>query len=219
MDIAWIGHAAFRLRGRDVSVVMDPAPSSTGFRLNRPQADIVTVSNDADAHSWIDGVAGDHRSLTGPGEYEIKNVLVTGVPTPGPSANGSSTDNSARNIAFIVTIDEIVVAHLGDISGPPSGDALEELNRADVLLLPIGGHGHMDVETAIKIMGLLEAKLVIPMLYKAGSATADLDDIESFLKATGATLPEEADNHINLTARDLPENTTIMVLSPRGEMD
>jgi L-ascorbate metabolism protein UlaG (beta-lactamase superfamily) len=217
MDIAWIGHAAFRLRGRDASVVMDPAPSSTGFRLNRPQADVVTVSNGAEAHSWVAGVAGDPRPLTGPGEYEIKNVLVTGVPTPGPTANGGS--ESAQNVAFIVTIDEIIVAHLGDISGPPSGDALEELNRADILLLPIGGHGHMDVETAIKIMGLLDAKLVIPMLYKAGSATADLDDIESFLKATGATLPEEPENHINLTPRDLPENTTVMVLSPRGEMD
>ena len=98
MDIARIGHAAFRLRGRDASVVMDPAPSSTGFRLNRPQADVVTVSNGAEAHSWITGVAGDPRSLTGPGEYEIKNVLVTGVPTPGPTANGES--ESSQNIAF-----------------------------------------------------------------------------------------------------------------------
>ncbi len=212
MDIAWIGHAAFRLRGRAAAVVMDPTPSSTGFRLGRPQADVVTISNDAEAHSWVDGVGGDPRPLDGPGEYEVKNVLVTGVPTPGPSA-------TRRNIAFIVTIDEIVVAHLGDISGPPSGDALEELNRADVLLIPIGGHGHMDVETATKIMGLLDAKLVIPMLYKTGSETAELDGIEAFLKATGATLPEEPENHINIASRDVPENTTIMVLSPRGEMD
>ncbi|HJN92508.1 MAG TPA: hypothetical protein QGF05_07270, partial [Dehalococcoidia bacterium] len=70
-----------------------------------------------------------------------------------------------------------------------------------------------------KIMGLLDAKLVIPMLYKTGSETAELDGIEAFLKATGATLPEEPENHINIASRDVPENTTIMVLSPRGEMD
>ena len=80
MDVAWIGHAAFRLRGRDAAVIMDPAPSSTGFRLNRPQADIVTVSNNEPGHSWIKGVGGNPICLDSPGEYEIINVLVTGVP-------------------------------------------------------------------------------------------------------------------------------------------
>ena len=215
MDIAWIGHAAFRLRGRDAAVVMDPAPSSTGFRLGRPQADLVTVSNDAPEHSWIGGVAGEPLELIGPGEYEVKDVLVTGVPTAGPPGNG----DARRNVAFVVTIDDIVVAHLGDMGAAPSGDALEELNRADVLLLPVGGNGHMDVETATKIMGLLEARLVIPMLYKAGSESGKLDSIDGFLKATGATLPEETENHINLSRRDLPQNTTILVLSPRGETE
>ena len=133
--------------------------------------------------------------LTGPGEYEIKNVLVTGVETPGAESG------RARNIAFVVTIDEIIVAHLGDMTAAPSADALEELNRADVVLLPIGGNGHMDAGTATEVMGLLEPALVIPMLYKAGSEKAELDGVEAFLKATGASMPETVDNHINLTRR------------------
>lgn len=219
MDIAWIGHAAFRLRGREAAVVMDPAPGSTGFRLNRPQADVVTVSNDAPEHSWVDGVAGDFQRLDGPGEYEIRNVLVTGVTTRGPSAGGPAANGAERNVAFVVTIDEVIVAHLGDMTAPPTGPALDELNRADVLLVPIGGHGHMTVDVATDVISLLEPKLVIPMLYKAGAETADLDPVDAFLRATGATLPDTPDNHINITRRDLTEATTFVILSPRGGAD
>ena len=216
MDIAWIGHAAFRLRGRDAAVVMDPAPSSTGFRLNRPQADLLTVSNDAPEHSWSEGVGGEWKHcLSGPGEFEIKNVLVTGIETPG----GQDQGNAVRNIAFVVTIDDLIVAHLGDMTAAPSPAALEELNRADVVLLPIGGNGHMDAGTAAEVMGMLEPPLVIPMLYKAGSEKATLDGVEAFLKATGASMPENVDNHVNLTRRDLTETTTVLVLNPRGETD
>ncbi len=119
-------------------------------------------------------------------------------------------------MAFVVTIDDVVVAHLGDMTEAPSGDALEELSRADVLLLPVGGHGHMDVATATKIMGLLEPRMVIPMLYKAGSESGELDPIDAFLTATGAEPPAEPDNHINVTRRDLGEGTAVVVLSPRG---
>ena len=216
MDIAWIGHAAFRLRGRDAAVVMDPAPSSTGFRLNRPQADIVTVSNDAPEHSWSAGVGGKwQHCLSGPGEFEIKNVLVTGVETPG----GQNQVNPRRNIAFVVTIDDLIVAHLGDMTAAPLPAALEELNRADVVLLPIGGNGHMDAASAVELIGMLEPPLVIPMLYKAGSETATLDGVEAFLKATGASMPETVDTHVNLTRRDLSETTTVLMLNPRGETD
>ena len=57
------------------------------------------------------------------------------------------------------------------------------------------------------------------MLYKAGSEKGTLDGVEAFLKATGASMPEAVDNHVNLTRRDLPETTTVLVLNPRGETD
>ena len=225
MDIAWIGHAAFRLRGRDATLLTDPCPSSTGFRLQRPQADIVTVSNPAPEHAWSDGVAGDpviitadhqhefqvpgkQRWLSAPGEYEIKNVLITGVPTP---ANGAGP-----NIAFVITIDDLIIAHLGDIRALPPPDHLDTLARADVLLLPVGGHGHMDAPLALDLLAALEPKLIIPMLYKIGPATADLDGVDAFLKSVGATAPPEPDTHLNLTRSALPPHATVHLLAPRG---
>ena len=243
MDIAWIGHAAFRLRGHDAAVVVDPCPASTGFRLGRPQAEIVTVSNASPEHSWFAGVGGDPVCLDAPGEYEIRNVLITGVDTAPASARLTGTaperaigtppadatgtappgeteraaDNPPRNVAFVVTIDEVIIAHLGDIGAEPGAAALEELSRADILLLPVGGHGHLDAKTAVAIVGLIDPKLVVPMLYKVGSEAADLDAVDAFLSAMGGVVPTELDNHINITRAQLGEHTVVQVLAPRGD--
>ena len=234
MDIAWIGHAAFRLRGREAAVVLDPCPSSTGFRLGRPQADIVTVSNPAPEHGWFAGVACERAQLDAPGEYEIQNVLITGVVTD------DQAPAPARNVAFVVTIDDVIVAHLGDMRGEPSPRAMEELSRADVLLVPVGGNGHLDAKTAVKVAGAIDPRLVIPMLHKVGPETAALDPVDTFLSAMGLSTtgrgakgagaattgtatpgdgdaPAQLDNHINVTRAGLSEHTAVQVLAPRGD--
>lgn len=210
MDIAWIGHAAFRLRGREAAVVLDPCPSSTGFRLNRPQADVVTISNPALQYAWKEGVAGDPLPLDAPGEYEVRNVLATGVATEGPAG-------PASNVAFVITIDDVIVAHLGDLRAEPSPGQLEELNRADVLLLPVGGQGHLDAKTATSVVALIDPKLVIPMLYTVGPETESLDGVDTFLRALGVTAPEPDENHVNVTRAGLGERTVVQLLVPRGE--
>ena len=134
MDLAWIGHGSFRLRGRDAAVVTDPCPSSTGFRLNRPRAEIVTVSNAAPEFSWVEGVAGEPFQLDAPGEYEVKNVLIASIRTP-LARKGAE----GHNLAFVITVDDIVIVHLGDLGALPPTDQIEELSQADVALVPVGG--------------------------------------------------------------------------------
>ena len=216
MDIAWYGHAAFRLRGREAAVVMDPCSPETGFRLNRPAADIVTVSRGQDAaHNWVDGVmleaSGLQGTLDAPGEYEIKRVLATGVRTPGPSGS--------RNLAFVVTIDEVIVAHLGDLQDMPERAALEELQRADVVLLPCGGGSHLSPQAAAGIAGAIAAPLVIPMLYQpeeASEIATGLEPLSAFLREMGVTVDPPSDNHINVTRSSIPTAPTVTPLLARG---
>lgn len=216
MDIAWYGHAAFRLRGREAAVVMDPCSPDTGFRLNRPSADIVTVSRALDqAHNWVDGVvlegSESHRRLDAPGEYEVKRVLATGVRTPGPEG--------ARNVAFVVTIDEVIVAHLGDLQTMPERSALEELQRADVVLMPCGGGGHLSPQAAASIAGTIAAPLVIPMLYQpegADEVETSLEPLSAFLREMGVTVDPPSDNHVNVTRSSIPAAPTVTPLLARG---
>ncbi len=216
MDIAWYGHAAFRLRGREAAVVMDPCSPETGFRINRPAADFVTVSRQLDAaHNWVEGVvlegAESHRRLDAPGEYEIKRVLATGVRTPAPEGT--------RNVSFVVTIDEVIVAHLGDLQGMPERSALDELQRADVVLMPCGGGKHLSPESAASIAGVIAAPLVIPMLYQPESADdveTGLEPLSAFLREMGLTVDPPSDNHISVTRSTIPSAPTVAPLLARG---
>ena len=216
MDIAWYGHAAFRLRGREAAVVMDPCSPETGFRLNKPAADIVTVSRPSDAaHCFVDGVAldggGAQRTLNAPGEYEIKRVLATGVRTPG--VDGS------RNVAFVITIDDVIIAHLGDLQAAPERSALDELQRADVLLLPCGGGGHLSPDAAAGIANIIAAPLVIPMLYQPDAADevqTGLEPLSAFLREMGVSVEPPTDNHISVTRSSVPLTPTVSPLLARG---
>ena len=83
-DIQFLGHACFRIRGRDGVVLMDPVDRTSGYDIGKPTASIVTVSHPHDDHNNTSVVKPLKESLnifTGPGEYEVGGILVTGVRT------------------------------------------------------------------------------------------------------------------------------------------
>ena len=56
MDIVWNGHACFRLRGRDATIVTDPYDRTTGFPALKLTADVVTISNTHPHHASLEVV-------------------------------------------------------------------------------------------------------------------------------------------------------------------
>jgi L-ascorbate metabolism protein UlaG (beta-lactamase superfamily) len=208
MEIHWLGHGCFRLRGRDATVITDPAPPATGYKLSRLNADIVTISRDLPETSYRQAIAGEAKFVTGPGEYEIAGVLISGVRTEHDPASRE------RNVAFVFDIDEVRICHLGCIARPPHADDIEALN-ADVLLIPVGGGRVLDARAAAETISLLEPKVVVPMQYKTDVATAELEPVERFLREMGveAKTPEA---RLSLTKSNLPQDTTIFLLNYRS---
>lgn len=83
-DIQYLGHACFRIRGRDGVVVMDPCDRATGYDIGRPTASIMTISHQHPDHANMAAVRPLKETLNtfdGPGEYEVSGILVTGVRT------------------------------------------------------------------------------------------------------------------------------------------
>ena len=84
MEITWLGHSCFRIKGKEAIIIVDPCPPATGYSPGKLQADIVTISHADPGHSAADAVQGAVRVIKGPGEYEIKlslDVMQTaGVP-------------------------------------------------------------------------------------------------------------------------------------------
>lgn len=95
MEITWYGHSCFRITERNLAtVVTDPYDHrAVGYAPLKLKADIVTVSHSAPGHNYLAAVKGEPYVITGPGEYEIGGVFITGLQTNGTGKK--STDERA----------------------------------------------------------------------------------------------------------------------------
>ena len=211
MEITWIGHSCFRLRGKEATVITDPCSPSSGYALSRVTAELVTVSNDHPNHSAAGDVGGEPMVVNGPGEYEVRGVLVTGVRTGPPRGLAGR----ARNTAYIISVDDVTVCHLGDLTSLPTGEQIELLKAADVLLVPVGGHCTIGAGEAVEVISQIEPKMVIPMHYATEASTAELDGVDRFLREMGLTAPEPQ-ARLNVTHSSLPPEPTVTLLQYRG---
>ncbi len=214
MEITWYGLSCFRLREGGVTVVCDPFDKSVGLTLPRIRADIVTVSHDQPGHNAVSRVTGEPKVISGPGEYEVKNVFVTGLTTYHKNGGAARPE---RNIAYFFDFDGFIVGHLGDLGQVPSQTQVEEVGDIDVLFVPVGGGDVLEASRAAEVIGLLEPRILIPMHYQHPGLdpelAAKLDPVEKFLKELGITDPERLES-LKITKSSLPEETQIMILLP-----
>jgi L-ascorbate metabolism protein UlaG (beta-lactamase superfamily) len=211
MEITWYGHACFRLYQRGASVVADPYEKSIGYELSRLRADIVTISHDHPGHRNAKGVRDKKLIITGPGEYEVQGVFVTGIATFHDNKKGQTR---GPNTIYLYDIDGLKICHLGDLGHVPSQAQIETLNSVDVLLIPVGGVSTLNAAQAAEVVSLLEPGLVVPMHYKLPSLAFKLDPVAKFLKAMGVdnVSPQET---LSVTKTGLPEETQVILLEPK----
>jgi L-ascorbate metabolism protein UlaG (beta-lactamase superfamily) len=207
IEITWLGRNCFRLKGREGVVVTDPCPPDGGYRIGKPQADVVTISRrDEPGYSYFDGIDDSPLRLDAPGEYEIGGILVTGIASKRP--------DGTRNVIFVCELDGIRVGHLGLPGAAPNQAVLEELKDVDILLMPVGGGNSLGATVAADVMTTIDPKIAIPMNYKTELETMDLEPLEKFLSETGAK--PEPQTRLTVTRTQLPQDLTVMVLMPRS---
>ncbi|MGL4651511.1 MAG: MBL fold metallo-hydrolase [Caldilineaceae bacterium] len=215
MDITWYGLSCFRIREGGVTVVCDPFDKSVGITLPKIKADVVTVSHDRPGHNAADRLVGEAKVLRGPGEYEVRNVFVSGLATYHRKRKGVDLE---RNIVYFFEFGDLTVGHLGDIGEVPAQSEIEALNvgEVDVLLVPVGGGETLDSSRAVEVISMLEPKLVIPMHYQHPGLVASLFDklepVERFLKEFGVSAPDRQDM-LKVTKGSLPEETQMVLLN------
>ena len=208
MEITWLGHACFRIRAKEATVVTDPADKSTGYSLGRPTADIVTVSIHDRGHDWVDGVAGNLRVIDGPGEFEISGAGITGVAT---WRGKEKQIESGRNVAYVIELEDVRIGHLGAIGRVPTSDQVEQMSDVDVLLVPVGGGESLDAPPAAETINLIEPKIIVPMHYKTDIEKEPLNALDRFLKEMGIKAPESQPK-LSVTRSSLPSETQVVVL-------
>ena len=209
MEITWLGHSCFRLKGSHGIVITDPYPPGIGYSLGKPAARIITVSHQHFDHNYTQGVDGDPKIIDRPGEYEISNILILGLNTFHDSSQGAI---SGRNIVFVTHVDDVSICHLGSLGHSLSAHQVEQLQPVDVLLLPVGGVTTLEVPAAISIVRQLEPKYVIPMHYQTPVLKGlQLGTVDRFLKEIGVVdiLPQPK---VNVTRSGMPETTQVVLL-------
>lgn len=211
MEITYIGHSCFKLKGKDVTVVTDPYEAKIGYKLPKLEADILTISHEHYDHNNRAGVPVRKLTAETPGEYESGGVFIQGYKTYHDDSQGSER---GANTVFVIDVDGFTVLHLGDLGHALSKETLEKLPSVDVLLIPVGGKYTIDSETAAKVISSIEPGIVVPMHYHTSDLTGvdGLESLEVFLDEMGLDKPTQEDK-LKLTSRaDIPEETQVVVL-------
>jgi len=222
MNIIWHGQSCFRIstsqgKNNHVNIVTDPFSENIGLRLPKLEADILLVSHQHHDHNNIKAVSAPANGVTpflisGPGEYEIKNIFIQGIYSWHDDKEG---EERGENTIYTIEAEDLKLCHLGDFGQKElTEEQLEKIGEIDILMIPIGGVYTISARETLKIMSQLEPKIIIPMHYQIPKLNIKLDGLDKFLKTVGikSITPE---NKLTIKKKDIsPEEVKIIALKP-----
>ncbi|HEY3522137.1 MAG TPA: MBL fold metallo-hydrolase, partial [Candidatus Limnocylindrales bacterium] len=147
--------------------------------------------------------------LDGPGEYEVKHVLLTGVRTFRDDDPGSSR---GRGVAFAVELDGIHTIHLGEIAHLLTEEKLADIGPVDVACVPVGGA--LGATKAAELIAQLDAKIVVPMPVSDDESATQDALAKFFHEMGGSPTPQQK---LTVTISTVPAETTTILLESRGK--
>jgi len=224
MELTWYGRTCVRMRSKDAVVVSDAYQSVVGPTGRGITGDIVTFSHaddtpigkgkgraSRDGSTLMPTSLEDAFCLDGPGEYEVKDVLLTGVRTYRDEHKGKER---GRNVAFIAELDGVHVIHLGDIGHLLTEDKLTDIGPVDVCCVPIGGA--LSATKAAELVAQLDAKVIVPMTVCDDEESTEA--LARFLHEMGITATLSPVPKLSLMPSSVPSEVSTIVLESRGKV-
>ena len=210
MVITWYGQACFKIQSGDLVIAIDPFGKEIGFTPPRFKADVALVTHGHFDHANLEALAGEPFAITGPGEYEVKGVIVRGTETFHDAVRGRER---GLNTIYKIEIEGLKLLHLGDFGEEKMREeTLEAVGDVDILFVPVGGVYTIEGDAAAAITRQIEPAIAIPMHYKLPGLKANLQSPEQFLKEMGAK-DIEAQEKLTIKKKDiLQERKTSVVL-------
>jgi L-ascorbate metabolism protein UlaG (beta-lactamase superfamily) len=216
MQIIWKGQSCFQViinreknnhsdvsrNNNQVNLTIDPYDEATGLRVPKLESDILLITHDHHDHNNIKAVSGNYFLVSGPGEYEIKDVFIQGIPAFHDSVFGKE---KGEVTIYIIETEGLRICHLGDLGQKElTEDQVEKIGSVDVLMIPVGGFYTISSKEAAKIISQIEPKIVIPMHYQVPKLKIKLEGLDKFLKTMGVKSPEIL-NKLTIKKKDVPE--------------
>jgi L-ascorbate metabolism protein UlaG (beta-lactamase superfamily) len=223
MEITWYGQTCVRLRGRDAVVVADAYQSIVGPTGRGITADIATYSHPDDAP--LAKAKGGRRTrdgktvlpsslensfpLDGPGEFEVKDVLLTGVRT---FRDDDKAVTRRMGTAFVVELDGLHTIHLGDVGHLLTEEELGDIGSVDIACVPVGGT--LNATRTAELIAQLNPKIVVAMPVCPDEADCVEALAKFFHEMGGEPAPQPK---LSVTISTLPSETTAVLLESRGK--
>lgn len=210
MIFTWAGYACFKIEGNSAAIVLDPFDNQAG-QFPKTLADIV-ISTKADSYhgntSMIQPKSDGIKIITGPGEYEVKDVLIYGMELW--RENGVKLE-AREAVIYKIQFEGLQIVHLGALSFAPSNSQLNYLEKTDILLIPVGGGRYLRAKAATELINQIEPRIVIPTCYKTPGIQENLSPLNDFCKEIGIC-PKVAIKKYKIVKKDLPADTTEVVI-------
>jgi L-ascorbate metabolism protein UlaG (beta-lactamase superfamily) len=223
VEITWYGLTCVRLRGRDAVVVADAYQSVVGPTGRGITADIATYSHADDEPLKKAKGARSRDGLTllptslenafvldGPGEYEVRDVLLTGVRTYRDDEKGATR---GRGTAFVVELDGLHTIHLGDVGHLLTEEKLGDIGSIDIACVPVGGA--LTATKAAELVAQLDPKIVVAMPVCPEEADGAEAGARFFHEMGGEPTPQPK---LSVSISTLPQETTTVILESRGKV-
>lgn len=186
--ITWAGQSCFQIsvtvsKDNSSDIVIDPFEEKIGLKMPNINADLLLVSHQHYDHNNAKGVKGSPFIIENPGEYEKSGVFVQGIDSFHDDVEGKER---GKNTIYVIEAEDMRFCHLGDFGQKQLTDEqLDKIGHVDILMIPVGGTYTISSHEAVKVIGQIEPKIVIPMHYQLPKLKVELNSVDAFLKAMG----------------------------------
>jgi L-ascorbate metabolism protein UlaG (beta-lactamase superfamily) len=212
VEIEWFGHATFQITSSKGTRILADPHGRSDLPWPALSQHIVTTSHPHGAHSHIWMAKGTPVILEGltPGgenwqkvHTTIRDVAVYSVPAYHDKSQGLQR---GKNTIFVFRVDDICIAHLGDLGHQLTPAQLKLLGKIDILLVPVAGGMYTVTPTeAIEVTKQVNPRIAIPEHYWwEGGADRFAAGFAKVRKTNGAVL--------RIAKQELPQPIEVVIM-------
>ena len=150
MEISYHGANAVEIATKQATLVVDGAVSAVGLKDVKVKDAIYLATQEGFAPQVEDSM-----QIEGPGEYEVKDVSVKGI----PAERMIDHDKSQKATIYRIATSQVSIAVLGHVASPLSEQQLEDIGIVDIAIVPIGGNGYtFDAHQAVEVVRQIDPR-------------------------------------------------------------
>lgn len=204
-DIEYKGGNSVVIATKNLKLVSDPKLSLIGLK-DVGVKDAVELATEARF-----GLNSSDARLTieGPGEYEVGDFSIRGIAA---TRHIDTAAEPSGTTVYRITLGEVRIALLGNISPDLDEDQLETIGVVDIVILPVGGGGYtLDGVNAARLVRQIDPKVVIPVHYADSGISYEVpqDSLQLFTDELGVSI-ETVEKYKLKSAAMLPPAMTVV---------